>query len=371
MRKRQKAEELQRQYLDFLRDLLKDQPYVALAYMTGILPIKKYGVHSALNMFTEYSMTNQRTLEEYTGFTEDEVKGLCKQFEMDFEEVSNWYDGYMLTRFTHVYNPKSVVEAMLSHRCENYWTLTETYKALKVYIDRDFDGLCADIIQMLGGGRVKVNTLTFQNDMWTFHVKDDVMTLLIHLGYLAYDLEKKEVFIPNNEIMEEFKNAMSTGGWEEVMEILTASEQLLQDTLDCREKSVALALDNAHTMVSSSLTYNREDSLACAILVAYLSARKDYRIIREMPAGYGFADIVFDPLPFRNKPAIIVELKYNKSTKTAIKQIKDRKYIKALEKYKGEIILVDINYNKDSNKHTCKIEKVNNKVDNDTGLNVF
>ena len=254
MRERQKSEELQRQYLDFLRDLLKDQPYIAFAYMTGILPIKKYGVHSALNMFSEYSMTDQRALEEYTGFTEDEVKGLCELFDMDFEEVSNWYDGYMFTKFPHVYNPKSVVEAMLSHRCENYWTLTETYKALKVYIDRDFDGLRADIIKMLGGGHIKVNTLTFQNDMWTFHIKDDVLTLLIHLGYLAYDLERKEVFIPNNEIMEEFNNAMRTGGWEEVMAILNASEQLLEDTLNGQEESVALALDNAHTMVSSSLT---------------------------------------------------------------------------------------------------------------------
>ncbi|MDE7211165.1 MAG: AAA family ATPase, partial [Lachnospiraceae bacterium] len=186
MRERRGAEELQKQYLDFIRDLLKDQPYVALVYMTGILPIRKYGAHSALNMFTEYSMTDQRMLEEYTGFTEEEVKGLCGRFGMDFGEVSGWYNGYMLTKFPHVYNPKSVVEAMLNHRCGNYWTMTETYEALKVYIDMDFDGLRSAIVQMLGGGHIKVNTLTFQNDMWTFHVKDDVLTLLIHLGYLAY-----------------------------------------------------------------------------------------------------------------------------------------------------------------------------------------
>lgn len=359
MRERQKDEKSQRQYLDFLRDLLKDQPYVALVYMTGILPIKKYGVHSALNMFTEYSMTDQRILEEYTGFTEDEVKGLCVRFGMDFEEVSGWYNGYMFTRFPHVYNPKSVVEAMLNHRCGSYWTMTETYEALKVYIDMDFDGLRGAVVRMLGGEHIKVNTLTFQNDMWTFCGKDDVLTLLIHLGYLAYDLEREEVFIPNNEIYREFKNAVSTGGWEDVMTILNASEKLLRDTLAGEENLVAEALDQAHTEVSSILTYNDENSLACAVRLAYFCAGKDYKFIRELPAGYGFADIVLLPLPHRNKPAIIVELKYNKSAGAAIKQIKDRNYLQALEGYAGEIVLVGINYDKDGKekKHSCKIER--------------
>ena len=173
MRERQKAEELQRQYLDFLCDLLKDQPYVALAYMTGILPVKKYGSHSALNMFWEYSMTDQKELEEYTGFTEAEVKGLCERFGMDF------------------------------------------------------DGLRGYIVQMLGERCVPVNTRSFQNDMQTLKSADDVLTLLIHLGYLGYDSERKEAFIPNQEIVEEFENAMSVGGWQEVMEVLRASEKLL------------------------------------------------------------------------------------------------------------------------------------------------
>ncbi len=360
MREQQKSEELQRRYLDFLRNLLKDQAYVALAYMTGILPVKKYGVHSALNMFTEYSMTDQDVFEEYTGFTEDEVKELCERFAMDFEEVGNWYDGYTFTRFAHIYNPKSVVEAVRRHRCKSYWTATETYDALKVYIDMDFDGLRADIVRMLGGEYIPVNTLTFQNDMWTFRTKDDVLTLLIHLGYLAYDLEREEVFIPNNEIYREFKNAMSTGGWEDIMTILNASEKLLLDTLNAREECVAQALDQAHTEVSSILTYNDENSLACAIRLAYFSARKDYKFIRELPTGYGFADIVFLPLPYRNKPAIIVELKYDKSAETAILQVKDRNYLQALKGYAGEVFLVGINYdkNKKEKKHSCRIERV-------------
>ncbi len=163
MRERQESEMLQKRYLDFFRNLLKDQPYVALAYMTGILPIKKYGQHSALNMFWEYSMTNPFAFEEYTGFTEHEVKVLCEKYGMDFAQISNWYDGYQFRKFQHIYNPRSVVAAMKNRILSNYWTSTETYEALKVYIDMDFDGLRPDIVQMLGGGRVRVNMRSFQN----------------------------------------------------------------------------------------------------------------------------------------------------------------------------------------------------------------
>lgn len=360
MRERQESEDLQKQYLDFLRNLLKDQRYVALAYMTGILPVKKYGQHSALNMFWEFSMIDQSFFEEYTGFTESEVEGLCKQYDMNFTEAGSWYDGYQFTEFRHVYNPKSVVEAMHRHRFSNYWTSTETYEALKIYMDMDFDGLRSDIVRMLGGESVRVNTLSFQNDMRTFRTKDDVLTLLIHLGYLGYDAEAKEAFIPNKEIIGEFENAMSVGGWSEVMRVLKASEKLLEDTLRCDAESVAESLDRAHTEVASILTYNDENSLGCAIGLAYYSARKDYKIIRELPTGRGFADVVFLPLPFSNKPALVVELKYDKSADTALKQIKDRGYTQALEGYAGEVLLVGVNYDKDDkNKpHSCTIEKM-------------
>lgn len=360
MRERQESEDLQKQYLDFLRNLLKDQTYVALAYMTGILPVKKYGQHSALNMFWEYSMTDQFALEEYTGFTEEEVKELCGQYDMDSAEISNWYDGYRFRQFQHIYNPRSVVAAMKNHVLSNYWTSTETYEALKIYMDMDFDGLRSDIVQMLGGGRVRVNTFSFQNDMSTFKTKDDVLTLLIHLGYLAYDSEKREVYIPNKEIIGEFENAMSVGGWPEIIRILKASEKLLEATLSGDEKSVEEGLDLAHMEALSILMYNDENSLSCAIGLAYYSARKDYRLIREFPTGRGFADVVFLPLPSVGKPALVVELKYDKSASAAIQQIKDRKYIQALESFTGEILLVGINYDRENkNKpHSCVIEKV-------------
>ncbi len=360
MRERQESETLQKQYLDFLRNLFKDQPYVALAYMTGILPVKKYGQHSALNMFWEYSMTDQGVFEEYTGFTEDEVKSLCKQYDMDFAGISNWYDGYVFRQFKHIYNPRSVVAAMKSRNFSNYWTATETYEALKIYMDMDFDGLRQDIVRMLGGERVRVNTFSFQNDMHNFRTKDDILTLLIHLGYLGYDSEKKETFIPNKEIIGEFENAMSVGGWTEVMHVLKASEQLLEATLNGDEESVARGLDRAHTEVASILTYNDENSLGCAIGLAYYSARKDYRLIREFPAGHGFADVVFLPLPHTKMPALVVELKYDKTADSAIRQIRDRNYTQALEGYTGEILLVGISYRKTAadKPHSCIIEKI-------------
>ncbi len=358
MRERQESEALQKQYLDFLRNLLKDQDYVALAYMTGILPVKKYGLHSALNMFTEYSMTDQSIMEEYTGFTEEEVKELCVSFEMDFAKAQSWYDGYELTKTRHIYNPRSVVEAMHRHKFSSYWTSTETYEALKIYMDMDFDGLRSDIVHLLGGNRIKVNTRSFQNDMRNFKTKDDVLTLLIHLGYLGYDSEAEEAFIPNKEIMGEFENAMSVGGWPEIMKVLRASERLLEDTLSGNAQRVAEGLDQAHMEAASILAYNDENSLACAIGLAYYSARKEYRLIRELPTGRGFADIVFLPLPSVTKPALVVELKYDKTAKAAIEQIKDRQYTKALEGYTGEILLVGISYDKESKDkpHSCVIE---------------
>ncbi len=360
MRERQTSEGLQRQYLDFLRNLLKDQVYVALAYMTGILPVKKYGQHSALNMFREYSMTNQKIFEEFTGFTEDEVKELCGRYQMDYTEAGSWYDGYTFKKYKHVYNPKSVVEAMSSQEFSNYWTSTETYEALKLYMDMDFDGLRGDIVRMMGGGRVRVNTRSFQNDMRNLKTKDDVLTLLIHLGYLAYAPETEKTFIPNKEIAGEFENAMSVSGWPEVMRVLKESEKLLEDTLKGDEESVARGLDRAHTEVASILTYNDENSLSCAVGLAYYSARRDYRLIRELPAGKGFADIVFLPLPHTKKPALVVELKYDRTADTALEQMKERNYAQALEGYGGEVLLVGINYEKDhKNKpHSCVIERV-------------
>ena len=190
----------QKKYLDFIRNLLKDKAYVSLAYMTGILPIKKYGTHSALNMFDEYSMTNPGEYTEFVGFTETEVKDLCEGCQVDFDAMKSWYDGYTFPEVPHVYNPKSVVDSIRRKSFASYWTQTETYEALKIYIDLNYDGLMDAIVEMLAGEHVAVNTERFQNDMTTFESRDDVLTLLVHLGYLAFDREESSVFIPNVEI---------------------------------------------------------------------------------------------------------------------------------------------------------------------------
>ena len=191
-------------YLDFLRDMLKNQPYVALAYMTGILPIKKYGEHSALNMFDEYSMTNQRELAEFTGFTEEEVKQLCVQYDMPYEKMKQWYDGYEL-KGVQIYNPRSVVMSLLGHDFDSYWTKTETYEALKKYIQLDMYNLKALVTRLIAGESVPVNPDKFQNDMTTLESADDVLTLLVHLGYLTYDFYNQKVTIPNQEVQKELQ----------------------------------------------------------------------------------------------------------------------------------------------------------------------
>lgn len=351
-------EEVQRAYLDFLRDLLKDRVYVKLAYMTGILPIKKYGTHSALNIFEEFSMTDSKILAPYVGFTENEVKELCIDYQMDFNEAQQWYDGYTFGNNLHIYNPKSIVDAMRNRKFKSYWTRTETYEALRMYIDMNFDGLKDAIISMVGGERYPINPEKFQNDMTSFKSKDDVLTLLVHLGYLAYDELKQTVFIPNMEIAGEFRNAIDgSKGWERLADVLRDSEALLEATLNLDQSTVAQAIDKVHTEHISVLSYNNENSLSCVITLAYFYARKNYMLIREFPSGKGFADIVFLPLKSVNSPAIIVELKWDQSARGALAQIKDRKYVKSLEGYSGNVLLVGVNYSKKSKQHDCVIEK--------------
>lgn len=352
-------EALQKEYIGLLRGLLKGsvaEESIRLAYITGILPIKKYGTQSALNNFDEYTMINPGIMAEYMGFTEKEVMKLCEIFHMSFEETKRWYDGYCFLGTGHVYSPKSVVDAMTRQYFMSYWVGTETYESLKIPIEMNMDGLKDAVIRMLGGGRSEVDTVTFQNDMTTLRSKDDVLTLLVHLGYLAYDINLQEVFIPNEEIAGEFARAVKQTGWEEITDALNDSERLLHATLSKDEKAVAEAIDIVHMKTTASLVYNDENSLCCVIMLAYYSARKDYTMIRECPSGLGYADVVFLPRRHTDKPALVVELKWNKSAYGAIRQIKDRHYASAIEDYAGDILLVGINYEKKKKIHKCIIE---------------
>ena len=364
-REYKKDKKSQDKYLDFLRAWLKDQEYVGLVYMTGILPIKKYGTHSALNMFTEYSMTSPGELAEFFGFTDAEVKGLCTEYNWDYDELKDWYDGYELSVYKQkieykcsIYNPKSVTAAIEFGKCDTYWNRTETYEALKQYIQMNMDGLKDAIVTMMAGGSVEINPDTFVNDMSTFEGRDDVMTLLIHLGYLSYNAREKTVSIPNREVAKEYYNAVSTMDWKNVMAAITDSKQLLQNVLEGQAELVAAGIDKAHEEISI-LKYNDENSLSCVIGLAFYSAREYYQTIREMPAGRGFADIVFLPLPnHADKPAILIELKWDQNADTAIRQIHEKRYDGVLKGYEGNIILAGISYDKATKKHSCIIEKI-------------
>lgn len=359
-REQKYAAETQEEYITFLRGLFKDAPskkFVKLAYLTGILPIKKYGTESALNNFDEFTMLQPDVLAEYSGFTEQEVRGLYETYHMDFEKARQWYDGYRLGEGLHIYNPKSVVDSIRRKRMGNYWTSTETYESLRKYISMNFDGLKDDVTQMLAGGECRVNPAKFQNDMASFKSKDDILTLLVHLGYLSYDEENQKVFIPNEEVKSEYVNAIEDDGWTYVMDAIRASDELLQASWNMDEEKVAEGIEAVHGANTSILTYNDENSLACVIALAYYNAVKEYILVREMPTGKGFADIVFFPRKHSDKPAMVVELKWNQSAGGAVAQIREKQYMKALETYTGDILLVGINYDKKTKKHRCRIEK--------------
>ncbi len=347
----------QERYLDFLRDLLKDKGYIHLAYMTGILPIKKYGTHSALNMFDEFTMIDPGPLAAYVGFTESEVEGLCERYRMDLEEVKSWYDGYLFEGPQSIYSPRSVVSCMRFGRMGNYWNQTETFEALQVYIDMNFDGLRADVLSMMAGESVPVNTGSFTNDMTTLRNENDVLTLLIHLGYLGYDSINKCVFIPNGEVRAEYVNAVSVSDWGEVSKALKNSADTLHAIWQRRSEQVAEGIRQAH-FETSHIQYNDENALSYTISLALYAARNFYTIHREMPGGKGIADMVFIPRKrFPDKPALVVELKWNKNATGAIAQIRRKEYCKSLQEYQGNILLVGVSYDIKTKEHTCVIEE--------------
>jgi hypothetical protein len=350
-----KDKESQKKYLQFLSDLFKDQNYIEFVYMTGILPIRKYGNESVLNMFKEITFINSYPLEQFMGFTEDEVKKLCEQYDMSFESMKEWYNGYTIGDNLSVYNPRSVVFALTDKKYGNYWTGTQTYEMLKGYLNVEPE-LKPDVLDLLNDKEVKVDVTPFQNDITTFTSKDDVLTLLIHLGYLGYNSKNKTVYIPNKEIKDEFVLTIKNAGWGFITKLAQQSETLLEATIQQDEEKVAEILDNVHNNVESK-QYNNEYHLSAIINIAYIMAREYYTIIHELPSGKGYADIGYIPARGVNKPAMIVELKSNKSdAPNAIEQIIEKKYNTRFNHYLDNLLYVGISY--DENKaHSCKIIK--------------
>ena len=273
--------------------------------------------------------------------------------------MEQWYDGYRIGEASHIFNPYSVMRAIENDRYKSYWTTTGAYDSVVTYIQMNFEGLKDDIIRMISGERVYVDTTEFTNDMHIVRSKNDVLTVLIHLGYLAYDEDEQECFIPNKEVGNEMNNAVKATSWEELAKTIQNSKNLLAATISGNEQAVAKAIDLAHDENTSILSYNDENSLACVLSIAYIWAKNDYIIHREFATGKGYADLVMIPRRNASKPAIVIELKYNHSTNTAISQIKQKNYPAKLADYTGDILLVGINYDKESKQHTCKIESVN------------
>jgi hypothetical protein len=257
-----------------------------------------------------------------------------------------------------MYNPNSVVHAMLRRQYAPYWNNTETYEALKVYICMNQHGLKDAVLQMLAGGRVRINTGTFTNDMISMVNRDDTLTLLVHLGYLTYDFDAQEVSIPNREVGQEFVNAISTTDWSEVIGAVEASRKLLQSLWNLDESAVAAGIDRAHESVSI-LQYNDENALSYTIGLAFYFAMECYTVIRELPSGKGYADVAYIPRKrYADKPAVVVELKVDKSAEGAIAQIKAKRYPAALAEYHGNLLLCGINYDRQSKKHQCQVERM-------------
>ena len=348
-------------YLDWLRRMFKSgqaMQVFAGAYLTGILPIKKYKAQSAMNNFTEYSMVNPRRLAGSFGFTKPEVQALCNKYCMDFSDFEKWYDGYQLGSEPSIFNPNSVMQAIGSDWCTSYWSSTGAYDTVAHYIQMNYEGLKDDVIKMLGGGRCKVDPTGFQNDMSDIRNKNDVFTVLIHLGYLAFDRVNRECYVPNYEVAGEMINAVRSSHWDVVAGALDQSEQLLQAVLDGDEETVAKGVDAAHDENTSILSYNDENSLACVLSLAFYYAKNDYTFHRELPTGKGFADLVLMPRKKSDKPAILLELKKDLSAQTAIEQIHNKEYKGKVLQYDGRVILVGINYDSKSKKHDCKITAI-------------
>ena len=348
------------EYVMLLRRLFKTQDsdeVFAGAYLTGILPIKKDNTESALNNFCEYSMIDPAFLASCYGFTEEEVQTLAKRYDASMESLKMWYDGYKVGRAKSIYNPYSVMKALQRGTCKSYWTTTGAYDSVITYIQMNYDGLKDDIIRMLAGERVYVNTSKFQNDMHIVRSKNDVFTVLIHLGYLAYDDDQRQCYVPNKEVADEFLNAVEDTSWTRLVDTITASQRLLDATLARNEQAVAQAIDLAHDEQTSILSYNDENSLACVLTMAYIWARNEYIIHREYATGKGYADLVMIPRSNVSKPALVIELKFNHSADTAIDQIKRKEYPSKIAEYTGDILLVGINYDKETKQHTCQIEQ--------------
>ncbi len=351
---------IEEDYLRFLNALFKgsDVAYcIALAYITGILPIIREKAQSKLNNFKEVTFLRPGRFLEFTGFTSEEVRSLCERYGMDYDECRSWYDGYEM-KGMELYSPKSVTEAMMDCEYRSYWNQTSQYEAILEHIRYDMEGIREDIETMMAGGSVPVNITLFQNTPQKIRCKDDVFTYLCHLGYLSYDSEAETCRIPNREVRMEWVNAITINGeHQELLKMINGSKEVLDSAWHGDAPRLAKALEAAHQKLTSNLSYNNEQSLQSAIRLAFFCVDCCYIIVMEYPAGKGYADIAF--IPYKpNIPAMLVELKVRETAGTALDQIREKRYFAGLDKFKGNTLLIGVSYDRSTKAHECKIERV-------------
>ena len=362
-------EEDRARYLLFLKNLLKDQAYVALAYMTGILPIAKYSSGSELNMFLEYTMAKEELFGRYFGFLQDEVNDLYSRFlkyetnpRITVEDLGKWYDGYHTFVGERVYNPRSVIAALTNNNLGNYWTSSGPYDEIFYYIRNNVDGVKDDLALMVSGEKVRCEAREYAATSMNLKTREEILSAMVVYGFLSYS--DGFVMIPNKELMGQFSDMFAKEeslGY--VYRLAIESEKMLEATISGRENEIASILEQFHDTEAPILKYNNESDLSVIVNLAYLSARDRYDVQREDKSGKGFVDFIFYPKR-KEEPGIILELKVDDSAENAVKQIKEKNYH---QRFKGKIaekndikkvFLVGISYSKNDKRHTCKIEEM-------------
>ncbi|MDO4804044.1 MAG: AAA family ATPase [Lachnospiraceae bacterium] len=350
-------------YLEMMRRLFKTsdgyaESVFAGAYLTGIMPMKKMKGESAVSSFDNYTMLGQGALAPYTGFTESEVQALCRKYDISYEKMEEWYDGYRFPGVGAVFNPRSVMEAIRLREFDSYWTQTASYEKLRLQIELNIAGLRAQIFQLASGGTVRIDGIRFDNDLRDLKTANEVLTSMVHLGYLSYDAESKTVRIPNKELRKEFFATLAESSHEETAKMIRMADDLLEATWNMDEKKVAEVLEVAHRATGDTKHYNLEARLSETVRIAYYTAADYYVTIRELAGGEGFVDLAYIPRKGVDKPLMIIELKWDKPVHTALDQIREKKYPEDLQRFGGEVLLVGITYRVRGKRHICRIERL-------------
>lgn len=355
------------EYLTFLSTLLKDQPYVKMTYMTGILPIAKYSSGSKLNMFVEYTMAEEEKFSDAFGFTDSEVDELFERYQknnqkqnLTREDLRIWYDGYHTKTGERMYNPRSVVVALMNNNLGNYWTNSGPYDEIYSYIRHNVDDVRDDIALMVSGEAVPAKVREYAAVSMNLSTRDEIFSAMVVYGFLTY--ENGKVSIPNKELMDRFGEMLqkeSSMGY--IYQLAKHSRKMLEATIHGDTKTMEEILEYAHNTEAPILSYNHEVELAAIINLVYLSARDYYRVEREDKAGIGFVDFIFYPYNKEEYPGIILELKIDSTPEEAIKQINDKKYDLKLKGKLGEdgskkIVKAGISYNRKTKEHKCMLE---------------